>query len=62
MENKVWYQSKTLWTNFVAFVGVLLMEFGVIDVELSPETVATILIVINFALRLITGKQLTTTK
>ena len=47
--NRMWYKSKTLWTNLIAVVGILV--FGR---ELPVETVAIVLSVLNAVLRLIT--------
>ncbi len=57
-EKKKWYTSKTVWANGIAFIGAILVATGVIDVEISPETVAIILVVINFILRLITKDEI----
>ena len=51
--NKLWYESKQLWLNVLAIVG--LIFFGG---ELPTETVAMILALLNFLLRLITGKPI----
>lgn len=51
--NKLWYKSKTLWVNLLSIVGIVF--FGG---ELDPETVGTILVVINFILRFITKDEI----
>lgn len=51
--NKLWYKSKTLWTNLIAIVGIV--AFGQ---EFPPETAGTVLAVINFLLRLITKDEI----
>ena len=59
MDNKkLWYTSKTIWINFIALVSAILVGTGVIGVEISPETQATILVVINFILRFITKEEI----
>ena len=47
--NKAWYKSKTLWTNLIAIAGII--AFGK---EFDATIVATVLVVVNFVLRLIT--------
>lgn len=58
MNSKVWYASKTLWTNVLlllwAFVG---PKIGI--PTLDPETMAGLLGVVNLALRLITKGSIT---
>jgi hypothetical protein len=50
---KKWYESKTIWVNFIAFIGILLQ--GIFHKEvLSGEAQAMILALVNFLLRLIT--------
>ncbi len=51
--NKEWFKSKTLWTNVIACVGIIV--FGK---EFDMQTVAIILTVINFLLRLITKENI----
>ena len=51
--NKLWYTSKTLWLNIVA-VGAIV----IVGKELDSQTVATIMLVLNFILRLITKKEI----
>lgn len=55
-EIKKWYLSKTLWTNVVAVVGIVMA--GTVGIELSPESSVAILGVVNFILRLITKEPL----
>jgi len=47
--NKKFYLSKTLWVNVLAIVGIII--YGK---ELPAETIAMVLGIINFLLRLIT--------
>jgi len=47
--NKKFYLSKTLWVNVLAIVGIII--YGK---ELPTETIAMVLGIINFLLRLIT--------
>lgn len=51
MGTKIWYKSKTLWTNLIA----LLTVFGL---ELSGEEATAILAVINLILRLVTREKI----
>ena len=51
--NKLWYKSKTLWANAIAIIGIL--GWGA---EFPPETVATVLVVINTILRFITKDEI----
>lgn len=53
METTKWYASKTLWTNAIALIAMIVQ--GVTGkVIISLELQATILAVINMLLRLIT--------
>ncbi len=53
---KKWYKSKTFWVNLIAAIGIILqIQFGWV---VTPETASIILVVINFILRLITGKPI----
>ena len=58
MEPKKWYKAKTIWVNFIGFAGAILVVAGVIENELSPETVALALTVINFILRMVTKEEI----
>ena len=58
MESKPWYLSKTVWTNFILFVGAILVTTGAIDAQLSAETVAMIITIVNVILRFISGSQI----
>jgi hypothetical protein len=54
---KKWYESKTVWFNFVAFLAVLLQaQTG--HVVLNVETQGVILTGINMILRLITKHKI----
>ena len=53
METTKWYASKTLWTNAVALVAMILQ--GVLGKEVIPlELQASILAAINMVLRFVT--------
>ena len=51
---KKWYLSRSIWVGVISLVYGLLMFFGVVDRELSPELIASILGVIIVILRAIT--------
>ena len=57
IDNKPFWQSKTLWVNVVAAVATLAGVFK-LDLGLTPEVqatvVTTILALVNIALRLVT--------
>ena len=57
MENKAWYQSKTLWLNLIAAAAGAVQAFTgfVIDIEAQ----GAILIVLNIILRLVTKTAVT---
>ena len=56
MELKVWYKSKTLWTNIIALIVLLVQaQYGFI---ILPEEQIAILAVINLILRGLTGSGL----
>ena len=55
---KNWYQSKTLWVNVLAIVG-MVAEYLIAHQIYSPETHAIMLAVINLFLRIITNTGLT---
>jgi len=56
MELKVWYKSKTLWTNIIALIALLVQaQYGFI---ILPEEQLAILAVINLILRGLTGSGL----
>ena len=58
MEAKKWYLSRTLWTNTLMFVGVIIAEF-MGDNPLNPELIATIITGVNVVLRVVTKAQIT---
>jgi len=60
MSKKLWYTSKTIWVNLIALVAAVL--FSVNGYELSADTQATILVVINFILRFITKEEIVWSK
>jgi len=53
MEKKKWWTSKTIWTNAVAILAVVLQEVLGLDV-LGSATQVAILGMINLILRIIT--------
>ena len=56
---KVWWKSKTFWLNLVSAAGILASsKFGI---HWTPETTASILVVINLLLRAVTKEELTWT-
>ena len=54
---KSWWKSKTLWANFLMFVGIAIQMFVGEDL-FDPEVQAAVIIVVNFILRLITKSGL----
>ena len=58
-ETKKIYQSKTVWVNLIAIVGIVLNSlYGVeIDAELQATFATAILGVINLILRLLTNTK-----
>ena len=58
MNAKSFLQSKTLWANFIAVVLLVLQQvFQIVPADLSPQTQAIILAVLNIILRLVTKKS-----
>lgn len=56
MDSKKWYASKTLWTNTLALISIIVQ--GITGKEIiSLEIQATALAVINLVLRLITKQE-----
>jgi len=57
---KSWYQSKTLWVNFIAVVAIILnFQFGFqLDAETQAVVVTTVLAVVNIVLRLFTDTEI----
>lgn len=58
MKMKPWFYSKTIWTNILAIVGVLLAQYT--GVTLSADETIAILAVVNLVLRVVTKTGLTT--
>jgi hypothetical protein len=54
---KKWYLSKTLWANFIAFIVLLAQKITGEEI-ISLEVQTQLIILINFALRLITKQEL----
>ena len=60
MERKPFYRSKTLWTNFVFLVALIVqLQVGFV---IGPEEQAAIITVVNLILRAFTGQGLTLKK
>lgn len=64
MDTKIWWASKTLWTNIVMIVASILGVFAVdLGFDLSPEGQVQIVVVVmslvNIALRFWTKTALT---
>ena len=55
---KKWYASKTLWTNALMLVGVVLLNSTGKDL-LTPEVQAAIMVVVNAILRVVTKEEIT---
>lgn len=58
--NKKWYHSKTLWTNLIG-LAVIIISVIFVREDIANEVMtaeASILVVINFILRLITNEGL----
>ncbi len=52
---KLWFESKTLWVNFIGLLIVVLTYFGTINFPfLSVETLAALLAILNIILRFVT--------
>jgi len=58
---KKWYRSKTIWTNTIAIVVMVLVNLGLTEVSQEIATAeASILAVINLVLRIVTKQGLET--
>lgn len=57
-EKKAWYSSKLLWVGLVTAVWGVLQTLGILDIPLNENTLAIVLGVIVFILRLATGKPI----
>lgn len=61
---KGWYVSKTVWVNAIALLGLLLVHFGLLPAQWSPEIqgelAAAVLTIINVALRVVTTRPVGT--
>jgi len=64
VEKKPWYQSKFIWIYGLLFIASWLVNFSIVDVELSPDAswLTTILSFVAIILRAFTGKEITFTK
>ena len=60
MESKNWYQSKTLWVNFIAIVGIVANSlWGIeLDKEIQTALATSILAIVNIAQDLLLIKLL----
>ena len=58
MQNKPWYQSKTLWFNILGGLGAMFGPGAMFGHVLAPEEVGAVMGVVNIALRLATDKAL----
>jgi len=54
---KKWYMSKTLWTNFLMFIGIAIQEITGTDI-LPMELQIQIIAIVNILLRLITKTEI----
>jgi hypothetical protein len=54
---KVWWASKTIWTNLIAFVGSIVIAVG-FDPGRWAEIATVMLAVVNIILRLITKEEI----
>ena len=58
METKVFWHSKTFWTNIIAAIG-LVINSQMQGYELGVEAQAVIIAFVNVALRFVTKNQIT---
>jgi len=59
MENpKPWWMSKTVWTNFIALIGSVVLAIG-FDPGRWAEIATVALAVVNLGLRLVTKEEIT---
>ncbi|GEM_PF-2077013 len=61
MNAKPWYQSKTLWANILAAVG-LFVNMSAESEVIPAEVLAALTVIINFVLRLLTSRPIDTGK
>jgi hypothetical protein len=55
---KVWWTSKTIWTNLIAFAGSIVIAIG-FDPGRWAEIATVLLAVVNIILRLATKEEIT---
>jgi hypothetical protein len=55
--DKKWWKSKTFWTNVTGII-VLLLQAHVGEFVVEPETQASMICVINLALRAVTKERI----
>jgi len=55
---KKWYASKTLWSNAVMLGGSITLNVTGVDL-ITPEVQASIIVVINLILRVVTKEEIT---
>lgn len=62
MDSKVWYSSKTMWTNLLVLIAAVSTAFGIdlgLDLATQAILVAGIMSVVNIVLRLVTKTAVT---
>ena len=55
---KKWYCSRTIWANALMLAGALIANISGQDI-LTPEVQASILVVVNVILRVVTKEEIT---
>jgi len=55
---KKWYQSKTLFTNFLMLAGIIVLNATGKDL-LTPEVQGAIMVIVNVILRVVTKEEIT---
>ena len=54
--SKIWYKSKTIWTNLILGVGAIFIPN--IEEVFTPDVIASIFVVFNVLLRAMTSKEI----
>jgi hypothetical protein len=54
---KKWYESKTIWVNFIAILGIVLQKQFELDI-LNEEIQGPLLVLINVILRITTKSKI----
>jgi len=57
---KMWYESKTLWTNLIAAVAIIVQKYT--HFVIDPMVQGAILMIVNVVLRAITNKPIAWTQ